>query len=366
MSDETDFINRWSQWQQSLLDESFANMRRMSALPFLQEKQKKVRKGVTPHEVVYEEDQIKVLHYLGEGPVRHKTPLLFVFAMVNRPYIVDLKKGRSVVAHFVDRGFDTYLLDWGIPTDAEQFLTIDDYLNGYLRNVIDFLCERTGADQATLLGYCMGGAMSTMFTALHQEKVKNLILLASGLDYTQKEGLIATWADPAYFDVDKFVDTMGNVPAEFLQTGFLMLKPVANLVEKPINFLENVDNDAFVEDFLTMEAWINDNVPVPGEVFRDYAKYLFQQNLLVQNKFPVGKHIVDLKKISCPLLNLMARNDDLVPCSQSASINDLVSSTDRKSIIVPSGHIGLAIGRRSQTGLWPDVCEWLAERSEPA
>ena len=277
----------------------------------------RVRKGVTPREIVYEEDQLKVYHYIGEGEPRFKTPLCFVFALVNRPYIMDLKEGRSIVANYVKAGFDTYLIDWGTPTRAERFLTTDDYVNGYLLNVVEHLRERHGSDQVNLLGYCMGGTLSTMFTAIHQDLVKNLVLLATGIDFSTREGLINLWTDPRYFDVDKFVDTMGNIPAEFLQTAFLMLKPIANLVEKPINLMENIHRDEFVDDYLHMETWLNDNIPVPGEVYREFAKYLFQQNLLTKNRMPLGRHIVDLRKITCPLLNLMARNDDLVPCAQS-------------------------------------------------
>jgi polyhydroxyalkanoate synthase len=282
---------------------------------------------------------------------------------VNRPYILDLKPGRSVVEHFVKRGFDTYLIDWGVPTYAERHLRLDDYVNGYLSNVVDFLRERTGEPQVSILGYCMGGTLSAMFTAIHQERVKNLILLAAGIDFSTREGLLNLWTQPQYFDVDKFVDTFGNCPAEFLQASFLLLKPVQNLIEKPINFFEKVDDDAYIEDFLTMETWLNDNIPVPGEVYREFVKYLYQQNLLVQNKLVVGKHTVDLRKITCPVLNIVARGDDLVPCAQSTPFNDLVSSKDRKSIILPAGHIGLAVGGRAQREVWPPACDWLSDRS---
>jgi polyhydroxyalkanoate synthase len=363
-NEKTDTLGDWEAWQTSFLNEGFTNLRRLAALPFLPEKMARVRKGVTPREIVYEEDRLKLYRYIGEGEIKHKTPLCFVFALVNRPYIVDLKEGRSVVAHFVNAGFDTYLIDWGTPTRAERFLTTDDYVNGYMDNVVNYLRERTGADQVSLLGYCMGGTLSTIYTALHQEKVRNLILLAAGIDFATREGLINLWTDPRYFDVDKFVDTMGNIPADFLQNAFLMLKPIANLIEKPINLMENIHKEEFVEDYLYMETWLNDNIPVPGEVYREFAKYLFQQNLLTKNRLPVGRHTVDLRKITCPLLNLMAKNDDLVPCAQSEPLNDLVSSRDKEKIVWPAGHIGLAVSGKAQKELWPRATEWLAKRSQ--
>jgi polyhydroxyalkanoate synthase subunit PhaC len=210
----------------------------------------------------------------------------------------------------------------------------------------------------------MGGTMSAIFTALHQDRVRNLTLLAAGIDFSTRDGLLNLWTQPEYFDVDKFVDAFGNCPAEFLQSSFLLLKPVQNLIEKPIAFFEKADDDEAIDDFLTMETWLNDNIPVAGGVYREFVKYLYQQNLLVQNKMPVGKHTVDLREITCPILNIMAKADDLVPCAQSMPFNDLVSSKDRQSILFPAGHIGLAVGSKAQREVWPQACEWLVKRSQ--
>ena len=365
MNAQPDLITPWTQWQHFLIDESFAAAGRMAHLPTLLHKARAIRKGVTPSEVVYEEDRLKVKHYLSDSPPKYKTPLVFVYALVNRPYILDLKRGRSVVANFVERGFDTYLVDWGVPVNADRHLTLDDYINGYLQNVLDFLAERTGVDKLSVLGYCMGGTMSAMFTALHPERVKNLILLAAPIDFATRESLLNVWSSAENFDVDRFVDAFGNCPAPFLQSVFLLLRPVGNLLEKPVNFYEHMHEEKFLDDFLTTESWLNDNIPVPGEVYREFVKYLYQKNLLTQNRMPVGNHIVNLGNITCPVLNIMAGADDLVPCSQSSAFNDLVSSADRKTILfAESGHIGLAIGGRAQREVWPKACDWLAERSK--
>jgi polyhydroxyalkanoate synthase subunit PhaC len=364
MSETSQFTLPWVRWQETALDEGFAQMRRMNNLPQVWRKAQRVKKGVSPSEVVYEEDRLKLLHYLSDTPVKYKTPLLFVYALVNRPYILDLKVGRSVVANFVNRGFDTYLVDWGVPTYADRHLTLDDYINGYLVNVVDYICERTGSPQVNILGYCMGGTMSTMFTALHQDKVKNLALMAAGIEFPRSAGLLNIWTQPENFDVDKFIDAFGNCPPEFLQAAFQLLKPVQNLIQTPIEFFENAEDQKFIEDFLTTSTWINDNIPVAGEVYREFVKYLYQQNRLVQGRMPVGKHIVNLRNITCPVLNLMASNDDLVPCAQSTPFNDLVGSKDRKAIIVQAGHVGLAIGGKAQKETWPEVCGWLEQRSD--
>ena len=165
--------------------------------------------------------------------------------------------------------------------------------------------------------------------------------------------------------MDRFVDAFGNCPPQFLQSIFLLLRPVGNLIEKPINFYEHMHEEKFLDDFLTTESWLNDNIPVPGEVYRQFVKFLYQQNLLTQNRMPVGKHIVNLQNITCPVLNIMASQDDLVPCSQGTPFTDLVGSKDRKTILLQgSGHIGLAIGGRAQKEVWPQACDWLAQHTK--
>ena len=336
---------------------------KVANLPKAMEVARRVRVGATSTETIHRIDKLRLLRYVSPAPARFDTPLVFVFALINRPYILDLRPGKSVVSHFVNHGFETYNVDWGEPTDGDRFLDMEDYVERYLDQAVDVVRERTGQDKISILGYCMGGSMSAMYTALHPEKVKNLILLAAPVDWSRKDHLLAKWTDASVFDVDKLIQVYGNAPAELLQGSFQMLKPVSNLVEKYFNFYENMGDEKFLEDFFAMETWLNDNIPVAGEMFRQFVKYCMQQNRLVQGKLRVGDKRVDLRKIVCPILNLTAEKDHLVPCGQSLPFNDAVGSRDRRSITFPAGHIGMAVGSKANRDLWPKAAEWLAERS---
>jgi polyhydroxyalkanoate synthase len=338
---------------------------RLAAMPRVIETAQKVKVGATPRDVIYREDKLKVLRYQSPVEKKHRTPLLMVFALVNRPYILDLLPHKSVVQQFLKAGFDVYLVDWGVPTDSDKHLTIDHYVNRYMDNVVRTVRDYTGEPQVSLLGYCMGGTMSAMYAALHPEMVKNFILMAAPVDWSDRDALLSVWTDPKYFDVDKVVDTFGNAPPAWLQSSFAILKPVSNLIEKYLGFYERMTDEKFLEEFFAMETWVNDNIPVAGETFRQFVKDCFQRNLLVQGKLRLGARTVNLANITCPILNLMASGDHLVPCGQSAPFNDCVGSKDRKAITFPAGHIGLSVGSKAQKELWPKVCEWLAERSEP-
>ena len=337
---------------------------KMGALPKAIEIAQKTRVGATPTDTVFRRDGVRVLRYATETEQRYKTPLIFVFALVNRPYILDLRPGKSVVAHFVNRGFDTYNVDWGVPTHADRFLGMKDYIEGYLDEIVDHMRERSGCDKVNILGYCMGGSMSAMYTALHPEKVRNLMLLAAPVDWSNKDHLLGKWCDADVFDVDRLIDAYGNMPAEMLQGSFLLLKPVSSLVEKYVTFYEKMEDEKYLENFFAMETWLNDNIPVAGEMFREFVKYCMQENRLIEGRLRIGDRLVDLRNITCPILNLVAEYDHLVPCGQSLPFNDAVGSQDRKAVQFPAGHIGMAVGSKANRELWPGAVEWLEKRSE--
>lgn len=358
------FLNMFPTNPASFMPELEGFQERAQAMPKVWEVAQRVRVGTSPSEVIYQEDKLRVLHYESDIPKQYSTPLLLVFALVNRPYILDLLPHKSVVQQFLRAGFDVYLVDWGVPSESDRHLTLNHYIERYLHNVVAQVAEHADSEQVSLLGYCMGGTMSAMYTSLHQELIKNFILMAAPIDWSDRSSLLAIWTDPKYFDVDKMIDTYGNTPPAWLQSSFAMLKPVSNFMEKYVTFYEKMTDEKFLEEFFAMEMWGNDNIPVAGETFRQFVKDCFQKNLLVQGKLRLGNKTINLANITCPVLNLMASSDHLVPCGQSAPFNDLVSSTDRKAINFPAGHIGLSVGSKAQRELWPEVTSWLANRSD--
>jgi polyhydroxyalkanoate synthase len=322
----------------------------------------------TPHEVVYEEDSLRLLRYKGRSlgySIDYAEPLLVCFALVNRPYILDLQSDRSVVSQFLKRGHDVYLIDWGVPTAADRTLRIKDYVCGFMKNVAAHVCQSTGSPQLNLLGYCMGGTLSTMYTSLYPEQVRNLILMAAPIDFDHKEGLLNLWTDPDYFDVDSLVDTYGNCPGAFLQNAFQMMKPVRNYVQKYRDLYDRLYDEDFLQNFFAMERWANDNIPVPGETFREFVKSLYQGNELVKGEFELNGKRINLKDVKCPLLLLTADADHLVPTLSTLALKKAVGSSDVRSLSIDAGHIGLAVSRKAHKdgGLWPRTAMWLADRS---
>ena len=342
--------------QQQMLELYMGALRAMRVLPSMQE----VDNKFTPHDIVYEDGSVKLLHYRATAKRLHPTPLLIVYALVNRHYILDVEN-RSVIRNLLNQGFDIYLIDWGTPAKNGRMLTIDDYVNGYMDRCVDVVRKLSGIDKISLFGYCMGGTFSAIYAAVHTEKVRNLITLAPAIDCSKDTTVFGSLA--RFLDIDNFVDTMGNVPPAFQYLFFLMLKPFKHYVEKYNELAERIEDDVFVENFVKLEKWLWDTPPIPGEVFRQWVKDFYQGNLLFQNRFKVGEEIVDLRKIDIPLLNIIAESDHLVSPESSKALNYVVSSKDKTLMLFPTGHIGLCASAYSQNNVWPKVGEWLMERS---
>jgi polyhydroxyalkanoate synthase len=315
--------------------------------------------GSTPCEIVYEEDRVRLKHYLPATPVL-TTPLLLVHALFNRETLLDLQPDRSVVQGLLRAGVEVYLVDWGCPTRKDQYLTLDDHLNGYLDNIIDTIRRRHHLAQVNLMGFCMGGIFAIMYAALHPAKVKNLIVAATPSNFATDKGLLHIWLRE--IDVDGLVRAFGNLPGNLVNVAFLLLNPARMLFDKYLGFLENMDSKEFVENFIRTEKWIFESPDVPGETIRQLLKDLYQQNLLLQGKMKVGGREVDLQRLSMPLLNIYGRYDHLVPTEACDSLAKHVGSKDTADICLDTGHIGLYVSSMCQKELLPQIAAWLLAR----
>jgi polyhydroxyalkanoate synthase len=320
--------------------------------------------ATTPYEVVYSEDRVKLKHYAPVTEQRVKTPLLLVYALINRETMLDLQPGRSVVQNFLNEGVNVYMVDWGYPTRKDRYLGIDDHVNGYMDSMIDVVCDREKVSKINLMGICMGGTFSVIYSALHPERIQNLITTVTPTHFDIDTGLLNLWMRKA--PVDQMVETFGNIPGDMLNLGFLLLNPARLMIDKYVGFIENAADKTFVENFVRMEKWIFDSPDIPGETFREFLKDCYQQNLLIQNKMVVGGQRVDLKKVTMPLLNIYGKYDHLVPPESCERLTSAVGSKDTEDICLRTGHIGIYVSSKCQQEFAPKIAQWLGERDTPS
>ena len=317
--------------------------------------------GATDKEEVYREDKVVVYRYKGKNKPTAKAPILICYALVNRPYMVDLQDDRSLVKNLLALGEDVYIIDWGYPDGADRWLTLDDYINGYIRRSVDAVAKHTGVRKINLLGICQGGAFSLCFTALHQDKLQNLITMVTPVDFHTRENMLSHWTRD--MDVDLFVDTLGNVPADLMNWCYLTLKPVRLNQQKYVGMLEILDNKTELENFLRMEKWIFDSPDQAGEAFRQFIKQFYQANGFVNGGITIGDSEVHLGLVEMPVLNIFAEQDHLVPPGSSKALKGLIGSDDYTELSFRGGHIGIYVSGRAQKEVPQTIHDWLAKRS---
>jgi polyhydroxyalkanoate synthase len=314
----------------------------------------------TPSEIIPMDGTFEVHHYKTDSPQKFKTPILVVGSLINRHYILDLLPETSIIRHFQQLGFDVYATDWRMPTIKDEGMPLASYAHDFLENAVDKVEEVTGSRNVTLFGYCWGGILSLIYSAIHPKDVKNLILHATPVDFGKPPTVLESWIKD--LDVKKFVNTFGNVPSSFLNIAFILRNPLEAALKYPFYFSQPRSIKEITQ-FFAVESWLYDSVPIIGKTFEKIIEDIYKKNLLIQNKMMLGDNLVDLKKITMPVLNIVGTNDDLVSAESSRTITDVISSKDKKTLEFPTGHVGLCISKTAHKKLWPEVGKWLKEHS---
>jgi len=328
-----------------------------------------VKFGQTPSDVLYHDGRMRVLHYRKPPTVaaRDRPPILCVYALINKPYVMDLQPGRSVVETLLARGLDVYLIDWGTPNVLDQDLRIHDYVNGYVDAAVRATQREAGVERIHMLGYCMGGSFAAMYAARHPRNLRTLSLMAAPLDFDTDSSFLNVWARAPGFDAWKIARTFGLIPAEFFNSGFALLDPLRTNYLKFNELVERIEDRTFVANFLRKEMWTTDGIPMAGPTYAEFIEKGYQRNLLVQGEWTLDgdDRKIDLRQIDMPLATIVGLNDNLVPPESTERILAHVGSTDIMKFENPSGHIGLSTGRRAHAELWPRFAEWILSHDGP-
>ena len=318
---------------------------------------------VTPYSVIYEGGKVSLRYYAARGPIRHKTPLLLVYALIKRPFILDLQKGRSAIENLISQGFDVYFIDWIPPDASDTWRGFEAYVNGDVANAVRAVQIHSGVERINLLGYCFGALLSLMYTALHQDNIKNLITFTIPFDMSNRDLPITNFADsmsPAI--ADTITAIYGNCPAWMMNSFFNAMSPTHHIIDKYVGRYKNRDRENYAETFELFEKWMASDVPLAGKIFRELTSDLARENRLYRNLMKVGEELVNLKNLTVPLLNVIADHDDVVHPNASKPLPEFVGSDDKRNFHFPTGHIGAAVSTPAHKKLWPEVGKWLGER----
>ncbi len=321
----------------------------------------KAQTGQTPKEVIWAKNKAKLYRYEPTVEKRYPVPILLIYALINRPYVLDLMPGNSLVEYLVGKGFDVYMLDWGIPGDEDKNLAFENYVLDYIPRAVKKVLRAANAEELTMLGFCMGGTMTAMYAALFPGKpLRNLILLTAPTDFTtENTGLYGLWTSEKYFNPDHMAEAFGNIPGDLVDTGNRMVKPVTNYVGSYVTMWDRIMQDKSMDTWLAMNKWVNDGIPFAGAAFRQWIREFYQQNKLVKGEIKLRGRRVDLSNITCAVLNIAGKKDHICTVPQAEATMNAISSADKEFFVLDAGHVGLLTGSDAKRTLWPKISTWL-------
>ena len=318
--------------------------------------------GSTPKDILHARGTMNLYHYRPIADEIYRVPILIVMATTNRGYILDMVPGQSFIEFLLKRGYDVYMLDWTAPKPEEKCLRMEDYVLDFIPDCVRRVQQDSGETDVTVIGYCFGGVLSLLYGSIFNDgPMKNLICFTTPIDFREMK-LFSNFSDRRYFDVDRLVDSVGNVPPEMILSSFEMLRPASRAVSQ-VQLWENIWNDEFVKSYRMFDRWATDTLPLAGEYFRTITKDLMWDNKLFNGTMSVGGRPADIAKIKVPILHAVAEHDHIVPYDAAKHLIAKVGSADKEEVMLKGGHVSLVAGANAIKRLWPKLDSWLGGRS---
>jgi polyhydroxyalkanoate synthase len=315
--------------------------------------------GQAPKEIVWRRGRTELWRYRNDH-VHVSPPLLIVYSLFNRSYILDLQPGNSFVEHLLNAGFDVYLLDFGVPDERDAGNTLDDYADGYLPAAVERVREVSADEQINMLGYCFGGVLSLLYAAHHLDApLRSLTALTTPADF-QRLGQLGDLLGGG-LDIETLLDGDGNVPANAILQGFRTLRPTGEITQY-VDLWERLWSDEYVAAYQAMTGWATEQVPLPGGVARQIIE-MVRDNPLMTEQMVVGGDRVHLSDITLPFLHVLASRDHIIPESAAAPLIGLVGSGDKHELRLDAGHVGLLVGKTAAKTTLPTIIDFLRQRS---
>ena len=319
----------------------------------------------TPRDTVFMWEQAELFEYeLPQQPRKYETPILIVPPLMVKPTIFDLRPGHSMIGSLCAQGHHVFMVDYGIPTNEDRHIRVDDYVADFIPAAVEKICERTGADQVTLVGWSMGGIMSYMYGAMPQgqRRVRNLVAIGSPYDFSKMfpfNYLSQLLKVPA---IRKGFERIGNIPPAITKTGFKLLDPVKTL-SRQVDVVKNYWDRNWIVANETMAGWADDFIPYPGDAFMQFASEFVMEDKLRQGKIEIGGQTLDMNNFEAALLVIVGTTDKVAPPECVRSAYEELHPNDKSTIDVPLGHIGLISGSKAPMYVWEPIGEWAAARS---
>ncbi len=317
----------------------------------------------TPRELVYECGSLQLYRYRASAQADHapgRPPVLLIYSIINRAWILDLIPGFSLIAHLLERGLDVYLTEWK-PAQPGCTDTLDDFIDPWLHGAVAHIAQLSGHPRVGLFGYCIGGTLATIYAARHPDRVRSLVTLTTPL-VSSGSGVLELLVNPALFPLDEIIaHNRGVVPGKVVRHSIMAIKPYLEVLKWKA-YYENLHDDAVMHLFEPIDRWANDNPDLPGEVFRSFVREIYHDDGLTKGSTRIHGQPIDLSAIRAPLLNLVAEDDWIVPRPAAERVAELVGSETTRTEIIPGPHVGIIMDPRTRYA-WDLIADHVLEHA---
>src|SRR5262245_38455000 len=332
------------------LDEFLRGIEAWRAHPF--------ERAPSPSRELWREGTTRLLDF---APGSTGLPLLVVPSLINRGYILDLLPERSFLAFLAGAGFRPVLVDWDAPGAEERRFGLAESVLGRLARALDALARATGRAPA-LVGYCMGGLLALPLALARPRDVAGIALLATPWDFHAERAESARAAASMLAPWRAVLGPDGELPTDALQAMFSALDPF--LVVRKFRAFAAVDPASpKAREFVALEDWLNDGVPLAGPVAAECLAGWYGENRPGRGEWTLDGVTVAPRALAVPALAVIPEQDRIVPPASAAA---LARALPRADTLNPAlGHIGMMASGRAPRALWPAVAAWLGRLAEP-
>lgn len=303
--------------------------------------------------VIWQQGTTRLLDF---GSEEGGQPVLVIPSLINRFHVLDIDETRSYVRAMARAGFHPYLIDWNVPGEEETRFQMDDYFRFRLMPILHFLHETTGKP-LHINGYCMGGLLAAALTQLLPEHVGKLLFLATPWDFHADDPTLALRVQAGMPGLTQILDQFGHLPVDALQAFFIGMQPFL-IHDKFVKYAKLDENSAEANDFVLVEDWVNDGVPLARHVAEACMQGWYVENQPAKRQWKILGEMVNPAELTHASLHVIPQRDKIVPPESAIALARAMKGAE---VIQPAyGHISMLVGRTAQNALWPRLFDWLA------
>jgi polyhydroxyalkanoate synthase len=326
-----------------------------------------------PRTLIDEGTLREVYHYRPMGKVRSTgDPVLLVTPLAAPSLCFDLRRGCSLVEHFVSQGRPTYLVEYGEVSFKDRNLGMEHWVAEVIPEAIRQVSRHAGGRPVHVIGWSLGGIFALLTAAAWSSlPIASLTTVGSPIDVRQVpliapvRPLLGVVGDRASV-ITLAYRVMGGVPKPLVRRAF-QLSAFDKLVTKPFVQLAKLDDTDFLAQVEAVDRFTANMIAYPGRTFGQLYHRMVRGNELARGEVHFEGRDISFADITVPVLSFGGANDVIAPVSCVRPVEDLVpNAAEMRFEVVPGGHLGLLTGRRARTTTWRIMDEFIEKHSSDA